>query len=65
MTAANRFPMPFLLELDAAADIIDARIAARDKLVRFPRTLSALLTVSRAAPTRLTSFVMSKVLRAS
>jgi short-subunit dehydrogenase len=40
MTAHNRYPMPFLMELEPALDIMMRGILKRKKLVRFPAPLS-------------------------
>lgn len=50
LTAKNRFPMPFLLETEDAARIIDDGIARRARMVRFPLGLVALAGVARAIP---------------
>lgn len=50
LTAKNKFPMPFLLELEEAATIIDDGIARRARLVRFPLGLVALMGVGNAVP---------------
>jgi len=47
MTAKNKFPMPFMLELDRAADIMDGAIARGDRFCAFPLPLA---TVTRALP---------------
>jgi short-subunit dehydrogenase len=53
LTAANKFPMPFLMELDDAVRIIDDGIARRARRVRFPLGLVALIGVGRKAPVAL------------
>ncbi len=53
MTAANRFPMPFLMTADAAAERIGRRLARGDPLIAFPRLLAAALRIIDALPPRL------------
>ncbi len=53
MTARNRFPMPFLMKADEAADLIVRRLARADPLIAFPWPLAAALRIIDNLPTRL------------
>lgn len=50
LTAKNKFPMPFLLETDEAARLIDEGIQRRARLVRFPLGLVGLIGLGKALP---------------
>jgi len=50
MTAPNTFPMPFVLEADAAAERIVRALRRRPKVYNFPRPMAALAKLSRWAP---------------
>jgi short-subunit dehydrogenase len=60
LTAKNKFPMPFLLELDEAAAIIDRALVERARFVRFPAGLAALATLGRALPRSLRDAVVAR-----
>ncbi len=62
LTAKNKFPMPFVLEADEAARIMDDGIARRAKTVRFPLGLVALMGVGKAAPKAWKNAVVSRSL---
>lgn len=51
LTAKNNFTMPFLVELDDAADLIVRAIQDHKRLLRFPLPLSTAITASRLLPT--------------
>lgn len=53
MTDANRHSMPFLLELDDAADRMHRAIVARRPLLTFPWPLAALTWIGQLFPPRL------------
>ena len=50
MTEKNRFPMPFLMELDAAVAQMVKGIARGEPVIAFPRALAAVMTAARAVP---------------
>lgn len=50
MTAVNRFPMPFLMEVDKAARIIKQRLSRNPARVAFPFPLYALVWLLAALP---------------
>lgn len=50
MTAHNRYPMPFLMDLDPALDTMVQGIRKRKRLVRFPRPLSTVTWWFRVLP---------------
>ena len=50
MTAANKFPMPFLIEADRAAAIIRRGLARRRARIAFPRRLYAIAWLLAALP---------------
>lgn len=60
MTAKNDFPMPFLLDTERAARIIDRGIQRQARLVRFPLPLAALIRVARLAPAWLREAVIRR-----
>lgn len=60
LTAKNRFPMPFLLETEEAARLVDDAIARRARLVRFPLGLVAMMTVAKALPRTLKDAVVAR-----
>lgn len=53
LTAKNKFPMPFLVELEAAAEVIDRGLARGKRVVRFPAPLTAASTAGRMLPAAL------------
>jgi short-subunit dehydrogenase len=63
MTDKNDFDMPFLLEQEAAIDIIDSAIQKRSKIVRFPTALVALLRAGNLMPSSLRTRMTSKNVR--
>jgi short-subunit dehydrogenase len=50
LTDSNRFPMPFLLELDDAVRAMARGIARGDPVVAFPPVMSAAAAIIRAVP---------------
>ncbi|GEJ58975.1 SDR family NAD(P)-dependent oxidoreductase [Anaeromyxobacter diazotrophicus] len=50
MTAKNRFPMPFLMELDDAVEVMAAGIARGEPALFFPRGLAAAVRALGALP---------------
>ncbi|WP_083232731.1 SDR family NAD(P)-dependent oxidoreductase [Endozoicomonas atrinae] len=50
LTSKNRFPMPFLMEVDKAADIIVKGMKGRQFEIRFPRIFAAILGLLRRLP---------------
>jgi short-subunit dehydrogenase len=50
LTRKNDFPMPFLMQVDEAADRIVKNIEARPRHYSFPLRLSALLSLSKILP---------------
>lgn len=50
LTDKNQFEMPFLVQLDRAAEIIDRGIAAKKRVVRFPFPLAAAISAGRMLP---------------
>ncbi|NUO47392.1 MAG: SDR family NAD(P)-dependent oxidoreductase [Polyangiaceae bacterium] len=50
LTAKNKFPMPFLVELEDAARIIDRAIEKKKRVVRFPAPLSAAISGGSLLP---------------
>ncbi|MBT8435600.1 MAG: SDR family NAD(P)-dependent oxidoreductase [Gammaproteobacteria bacterium] len=50
LTRKNDFPMPFLMQVDEAAERIVKNIAARPRKYSFPLRLSALLSLSKILP---------------
>jgi short-subunit dehydrogenase len=50
LTAKNKFPMPFIVELEEAARIIDRGIEKKKRVVRFPGPLGAAITGGNLLP---------------
>ena len=63
MTAKNRHPMPFLMDVDRAAELIARGIERRAREVRFPWQLVSLVRLLRAMPDWLFDAVSSRVQR--
>jgi short-subunit dehydrogenase len=59
MTAKNRFPMPFLVETDAAARLIADAIDARRPWLRFPLPLSLSMGVASLLPRSLRARIVA------
>jgi short-subunit dehydrogenase len=63
LTEKNRHPMPFIMELDDALDLMVRAIDDRRRLLLFPRPLSTLVWLAQVFPPRLYDWVASKVRR--
>ena len=50
LTAKNKFPMPFLVELDDAAELIDRGLASGKRVIRFPAPLTTAISAGRMMP---------------
>lgn len=50
LTSKNRFPMPFLMEVDKAAQVIVKGMKGRSFEIRFPRVFAAILGLLRRLP---------------
>ena len=61
MTAHNRYPMPFLMELEPALDIMVRGIRKKKKMVRFPFPLSSVTWWARILPRGLFDRLVGKV----
>ena len=60
LTDKNSFAMPFMVELERAAEVIDRGIASRARWVRFPFPLRAAITSSKAMPTALRDAIVNR-----
>jgi short-subunit dehydrogenase len=60
LTAKNKFRMPFLLETEEGARLIDEGIQRRARLVRFPLGLLALVALGKALPASVKDAVVSR-----
>jgi hypothetical protein len=65
LTETNAFPMPFLMELDAAVQIIDRGIARRARMIRFPFGTAAAAHAGQALPRVLRDPLIRRVTRSS
>ncbi len=54
MTASNKFPMPFLMDSDRAAEIVKRGLARNRPRISFPWQMSAAIALLMALPLRLT-----------
>ena len=61
MTAKNRFPMPFLMELDAAVQVMARGLSRGAKTISFPLPMSALTRLLGALPRGLYEPLAGKV----
>jgi len=61
MTAHNRYPMPFLMDLDPALDVMVRGILKRKRMIRFPIPLSTVTWWSRVLPRWLFDGLVDKV----
>lgn len=50
LTEKNTFKMPFIVELDAAADLMERQIMKGQRIVRFPVPLTTAITAGRMLP---------------
>ncbi|RMF16993.1 MAG: SDR family NAD(P)-dependent oxidoreductase [Alphaproteobacteria bacterium] len=64
MTARNRFPMPFLMTAEEAAERIARRLARGDPLIAFPRSLAAALRIIDMLPARLGDRLLGALVKA-
>ena len=62
MTAHNRYPMPFLMELEPALDIMVRGILKKKRLVRFPRPLSTVTWWFRILPRGLFDWMVKRIM---
>ncbi|MGH8370304.1 MAG: SDR family NAD(P)-dependent oxidoreductase, partial [Gammaproteobacteria bacterium] len=60
MTAENNFPMPFMMPLEAAADLLYRGILKQKFEITFPRRLVILLKIMRCLPYPLYFWLMRK-----
>lgn len=60
LTDKNSFPMPFLVEVDEAARIIDRGIEKRVRFVRFPRGLTVPISSSKLMPRALRDAIVNR-----
>lgn len=60
LTDRNKFEMPFIVELDRAADIIDRAIQDKRRMCRFPLALTTASTAGRLMPRALRDYVVNK-----
>lgn len=63
MTAKNKFKMPFMLEVDEAADIILKGVDARHAVVAFPWQLASITRAGTVLPSRIYDRVVSRAKR--
>jgi NADP-dependent 3-hydroxy acid dehydrogenase YdfG len=63
MTAVNTFPMPFLIDADRAAAIIQRGLAANRPRIAFPFPMVAAVWLMMALPSRLTAALLSRLPR--
>lgn len=63
LTQKNRHPMPFLMELDDALDLMVRAIDGRKRLLLFPRPLSTLVWLAQVFPPVLYDWMASKIRR--
>lgn len=63
MTDKNRHPMPFLMEVDRAAEVIARGIDRRAREIRFPWQLTAMVRLLRALPDWLYEALATRVQR--
>ena len=60
LTRKNDFPMPFLMDVDAAAKRIVSNLGSRPRSYSFPLRLSALLSLSKIMPRTWQKMVATK-----
>lgn len=61
ITARNRFPMPFLMEADAAARLIAGKIDRNCGMIGFPRPLAWIMAFYAALPWKAAEFISRKL----
>jgi short-subunit dehydrogenase len=62
MTAHKSYPMPFLMELEPALDIMVRGILKKKRLVRFPRPLSTVTWWFRVLPRGLFDWMVKRIM---
>ena len=65
LTAKHRFHMPFLMEVEPAAHIIDRAIYQRARFVRFPWPVTVAMRLGRLVPARLRNALVRRQLPAA
>lgn len=60
LTAKNGFPMPFIVELEEAARIIDRGIERKKRLVRFPAPLTTAISGGNLLPVAVRDAIVNK-----
>ena len=63
MTAVNDFPMPFLMSIEQAAEIIEEEMYKRKTFIRFPKRLSYFLSFAEKFPGLWRRFVAPSLVR--
>jgi short-subunit dehydrogenase len=63
LTEKNDFPMPFLIDVDTAVEVIVDKIKSKRKLFYFPRRLGWLIYFMRAVPALWYWLVIKKLAR--
>lgn len=63
LAAANRFPMPFLMDVEPAVEIIVQQVAAGRRVIRFPRAMAAVARMLGVLPAPLFDGVGQGLLR--
>ncbi len=63
MTARSRQPMPFLMDADAAADVIVRALPSGPATIDFPRTLALAARVGGALPRPVRDLILGRVVR--
>ncbi|MGY0788204.1 SDR family NAD(P)-dependent oxidoreductase [Azospirillum argentinense] len=63
MTAVNRFPMPFLMETDRAAQVIKSGLARNKARIAFPWPMAATVWLLAALPVGLTDVLLRQAPR--
>lgn len=61
MTARNTFPMPFLIDADAAARSIANGLAAGRQEIVFPFPMAVMMKIARLLPVRVWSFLTGRI----
>lgn len=61
MTDVNPFPMPFIMEADKAARIIQHGLARKKRLIVFPFIMGAMARLQNCLPDRLIEWIYSRV----
>ena len=61
LTADQQFPMPFLMELDDAVEIMTRGILKKDPMIRFPMPLGLAARVGNALPRFVQKWLLPKL----